>query len=281
MNKRLLSFLAVAAIFFIAFNRISYSNGVNVPGGFTNAPSDQNCTNAGCHTSFSLQTNLDERIHLTADGLELDANFKYEPGETYTMVFEIINPKPKNGFSLTVLNADNNFVGTLTAPGNPGARTSTANGKTYVGHSLSSSITSWTFDWTAPTDSQEVTFYGIANLSNASNTSLGDSILTIQKTITMASDTNGTAIYSRALLDNIQVVNHPSNKGLLFSINVTQAKNFLIELYTTTGEKVLTNQQFLHPGMQNIQLPVDANSGLYLLKVASEGKVASSKVILF
>jgi hypothetical protein len=291
MNKRLLSFTIIAIFAFFIFRGVSYSNKNFAPVGNTNAPNETSCARSGCHSSFSLQQNMMDRISITANGVEVDANFTYTANTTYNMRYEILQPKSRNGFSLTVLNASNQFVGTLAAPGAPNAQLSNGSGanssRKYVGHTNTSAVSVWDFTWTAPSDSQVISFYATSNLSNNNDNTNGDSILAIIRTFTMESssdtivDTTGTAIFSRNLIEELTIINNPTEKqNLQFSLEVVDVKSFSFELYDLNGKQMIKDERVLHTGKQIISIPVEVSNGLYILKVSSQGRSASYKVLL-
>ncbi|MEZ4979850.1 MAG: choice-of-anchor V domain-containing protein [Chitinophagales bacterium] len=286
MNKRLLSFFFVSVIVFIVFMSVSYSNKNSAPVGNTNAPNESSCASGSCHSSFALQQNLMDRISITANGIEVDANFTYSPNTSYAMVFSILQPRSRNGFSLTVLNENNQYTGTLAATGAPNAELKNGSGanstRKYVGHTNSSGVSTWNFTWTAPSDSQQISFYGIANLSNNNNNTNGDSILTVVRTFTMedTGDTS-TSISNRELQDELRIVNNPlSKQHIQFSVDVLSPKLFQFEVFNLNGQLIYSEEKFLHSGIQNINLPISSTTGIHIFKVSSENKFASYKLIL-
>src|SRR5687767_8205513 len=113
---------------------------VNPPAGRTGAPGESNCT-VSCHGG-STQSAAGI-IDLTFSG----AGNEYIVDEHYSFTISIASGS-KNGFEATILDSNNTKAGTFTA----GTNYSLANsgGRQYVRHSVSTGITSWTFNWTAP-----------------------------------------------------------------------------------------------------------------------------------
>lgn len=277
MNKRLLSFLFVFAVAFIAFMQISYSNKNFAPTGRTNAPGESNCTQ-GCHSSYALQTTMGDRITITADGTTMDDNFTYTKGQTYAMNISISNAPTRNGFSLTLLNESNTFVGNLSTSDINADTIIAGNGREYVGHTNSLGVNSWSFSWTAPSDSQVITLYNVVNLTNNNNGTNGDSILTKQITFT-AEPSTPSAIRDVALTDIVTLINPALNNNIDFTIDVKEASNYQAQLFDLSGAKVFDKNYFMHNGLSHVVEPVSVTSGLYILKLKTGNKFSSYKVV--
>lgn len=276
MNKRLLSFSLISTLAFFVFMSTSYSNRNFAPAGRTNAPGENNCASSGCHSTFGLQENLQSRITITVDNVDMDENFTYTPGTTYDMKFLINMAKARNGFSLTILNENGDFVGDISTSSND-ATVSTLNGKKYIGHTNSSGVTFWDFQWTAPADSQVLTVYSIANLADNNMSPNGDSILSKTFSFTSIPDTTQTGIFNAALTENVQIINTGNQNGANFNITVDEVKYFTCEVFDLSGRQVALEEYLLHTGKQNISIPMDTEKGLYFLKLSSKGRSSTYK----
>ena len=179
------NFIRVVFIVFSAFivdGIISNSNGPG--GGYTGAPSENNCTN--CHGSFSLQTS-----GVNFNRIKLDIPFTgggYIPDSTYLIKISYKESgKSVFGFQVTALDAKNNeAAGTFTAND---SRTSTGNytisGKTryYAEHTSSGTSTvatdsvAWFVRWKAPNKNLgTIRFHLNLNVTNANGSTSGDYI---------------------------------------------------------------------------------------------------------
>lgn len=285
MNKRLLSFTIISSLALFVFTSISYSNRNFAPVGNTTAPGENTCAKAGCHATFGTQTNMSDRISISIDGVEMDANFEYTRGASYNMNLTINNARDRNGFSLTILNSSDELVGTLATSSNDAQVTNGANGKRYVGHTNSLGVSTWDFEWTAPADSQSVTLYSIVNISNNNNNTSGDSILTKSIAFTALADTTttdtttATSILSRSLTEQIQVINALGQEGVAFNIDVNEVKYFNCEIIDLNGTIVFTDKYFLHKGKHQIFIPVLNKKGLFFLRVSSGQNSSSFKFV--
>ena len=282
MNKRLLAVLIVSALSFGVFRSISYSNRNFAPVAHTNAPGENSCARSGCHSTFGLIQTLPDRIQIDADGSNMDANFLYTPGETYSMTFTIANATARNGFSLTILDQAGQMAGTLSTSSNDAQVSNGPGGKRYVGHTNSLGVSSWDFEWTAPNDSMELTVFSIANLSNNNLSTNGDSVLSKSFTFTADAapqDTTGTGIINRTLTDDIRVITPLSNNGVVFNIDVKNARSFEFYIYNAMGQMIAQQDYFLHSGKQQISIPFDGAKGIFFLQTVSEGKTNSQRFI--
>lgn len=175
-------FCLLSAISFLALKpHGGDKNSGQAPIGRTGAPDESSC--GGCHSggSYSGETlfQLGEQ--------ELSA---YVPGETYLITYAGDYGAPRYGFSVTVLDANNEPAGDFaiinadnTALGNAG------NGRQYVGHRNASANNEWMFEWTAPDDDiGPVTFYHVINAANGDNGTGGDYVETGSVTFPAAED---------------------------------------------------------------------------------------------
>jgi hypothetical protein len=182
MKKLMIYFCLLSAISFLALKpHGGDKNSGQAPIGRTGAPDESSC--GGCHSggSYSGETlfQLGEQ--------ELSA---YVPGETYLITYAGDYGAPRYGFSVTVLDANNEPAGDFaiinadnTALGNAG------NGRQYVGHRNASANNEWMFEWTAPDDDiGPVTFYHVINAANGDNGTGGDYVETGSVTFPAAED---------------------------------------------------------------------------------------------
>ncbi len=175
MNKIYLRNLIVGLSFIVVLSSaIMSASGPG--GGYSGAPSESNCTN--CHSSTLVTSGT------VWNGVRLTGNFTgngYIPDSTYDLMVSFKQTgKVKFGFQVTVLDANNLPVGTLTAVG---ARTSKVtklygtNTRQYIQHTstgtsqVATDSTNWQFTWKAPsTNIGNVKFYVMAMAANNNST---------------------------------------------------------------------------------------------------------------
>lgn len=166
---------------------------VNGPGGgYSNAPSESNCTS--CHGG-SIITSGNSNLN----NLRLGGNFTgngYIPDSTYTIEITYKQTgRSKFGLQVTALDKSNLLAGTFTNTGNRTSKTTASiggNTREYIQHTalgtanVGTDSTRWTFSWKAPSSNiGNITFYVVVMASNANNTNDAGDIV-YGKTFTIA-----------------------------------------------------------------------------------------------
>ncbi len=167
--KKILKFTFVLIL--ICISGITYTNTSGPSGGLTGAPSEGNCTS--CHAGSAITAGT-AYSSITLTGIPAGG---YIPGTAYTLTLGGgTAATAKNGFQITALNASNAMAGTFTA--GTGSQSITSGARSYLGHtSAGTSLSSYTFNWTAPsTAAGLITFYVSYNGSNNNSSDVGDAI---------------------------------------------------------------------------------------------------------
>lgn len=149
------------------------------PAGKTGAPGESTCT--ACHNTPSTGYAGD----LILEGLPSEIL----AGTTYTLTVRTIttgdSTPVKGGFELVALDTSQNNAGSITILLPDETSLTELDSKSYIGHNNAkgfvSDTLSWVFNWTAPTDAGEVTFYAASVLADGSNQTSGDNVLTLQQ----------------------------------------------------------------------------------------------------
>lgn len=174
MEKKIYSKKVLKVIFLLALVSISsytFTNESGPSGQYTNAPGEGNCTS--CHTGSAISSGTAWSA-ITLSGIPAGG---YIPNTTYSVTLAgSTAATSKNGFQVTALTSSNTVAGTFAA--GTGSSIQTLSGRNYVNHNSSgTSLTSFTFNWTAPaTAVGTITFYVSFNATNSSSTSVGDAI---------------------------------------------------------------------------------------------------------
>jgi len=154
----------------------SHKNTGGAPSGRTGAPGEGNCTS--CHSgAVQSGTGVNSIIISDMNGTVSE----YIPGNTYTVVVSMTTASGKNGFEILALNSSNAQAGAMTITDATHTKiVSGSAGKKYVTHTTAgTTISTWTFNWTAPaTNVGNVTFYLATNETNSNNGDSGDIIRT-------------------------------------------------------------------------------------------------------
>ncbi len=128
-----------------------YPNGIGIAGN-TGAPGESTC--ASCHGA-SLKIGGSESTLTYKDSVNTLVT-SYKPNHTYDLTFTY-SISGKKGFQVVALDTNNKQAGLLTAGSN--TLVTSLNSKQYLNHK-SSTNSSWTFKWKAPTKNVgDVTFY--------------------------------------------------------------------------------------------------------------------------
>jgi large repetitive protein len=144
------SLILVSAIFILLLSSFAVLYPTGAPAGYTGSPFDgKNCTQ--CHGGTATTSTGWITSNIPAGG--------YVAGQTYQITAtNSITGTGKFGFEVSPQNATGTLLGTLAA----GSGSQLVGSNKYVTHSnASSSLSSWTFNWTAPSaGTGNVTFYG-------------------------------------------------------------------------------------------------------------------------
>ncbi len=168
----------------------SYSFGA--PAGFSGHVLEggeaRTCTT--CHSDFVLNSGT--------GSVTIIAPAVVWPGSTVPITISVVNTTPpapdsenRQGFQATVRNHDvpvpsdqSASIGTLTITDADNTGRPPGGDEAFVTHtSTGNSQTSWTFDWTAPTEAQTATVFVAANAANGGDGSSGDYIYTATRSI--------------------------------------------------------------------------------------------------
>lgn len=179
--KKIITSLFTLAFVLVSVKSFTYRSGVS--GGYTNGPSESNCTS--CHTGTSLNGGSGSLSDLV---LTSKMTSGYLKDSTYTMTLKYKQSSiSRFGFSITALVAkDDSPAGDFTVTSNRTQKsTKGVSGKTrqYIGHTstgtatTSSNATEWEFEWKAPsTNVGAVKFYAVVNATNGNNGNSGDQV---------------------------------------------------------------------------------------------------------
>lgn len=219
-----------------------HTNGKNsnaAPTGRTGAPGESTC--GGCHTGGDYSGEMTFEL---GEKSEMD----YVPGETYTITFVGDYDAPRYGFSITVLDENDQPAGqfALLDDENTSYATGTG-GRQYVGHKNAGSINTWTFEWTAPEESVgNITFYYVINATNNNNATSGDFSETGSTTITPsgASETFTLTLNSEPENAGILAGAGEYEEGDVVIVSATANDGFVFENWSDGESVVSTEAEF-------------------------------------
>lgn len=243
-----------------AFVLMAVSSGRD--GGFSGSPGDSSNTCTNCHSGGNFGASATIQTELPSGGYALNTSYGIQVDITGSSA-------NKHGFQITAERvSDNSKVGTFTVNGTDNK---VVNGGTHVTHtSTGNSKSSWNFNWTSPTtDVGEVKFYVAALAANANGNTSGDQVVTATSgnfnVLSLAKeDQIDFAMYPNPSIDYL-IVQLPSGSleadVTVFDISGRLVKNSAI---TSSSNRVDVK---------------DLSSGLYVLRINSEGKTGSKQFI--
>lgn len=237
----------------------SFSGGINGPR--TGSPGDGGNTCTQCHfpgANFSAAAEITTNI--PAGG--------YALGETYQITVNgTSSGAAAYGFQITAeRNSDNTKVGFFTES----TGTVTQDGGTRVSHSSRNPSGTWTFDWTAPSsDEGDITFYTAVNAVNSNGGTTGDQVVTASQPI------GGVLSVAENTRLNFEMYPNPALNE--FNIQLATGTDTAdVEVYDVSGRRVATQKVTQENKEVNIQ---NLSSGMYIVKVAADGKVGTQQFI--
>lgn len=290
MKKKVIAgFLGLlAVIVFTSGTKDIASSGA--PIGSTGAPGELTCGKSGCHTGNDKANNINTGTGLLSITSEQDIT-KYTPGEIYTLTLTLQQAEVNRfGFSLSVLDANNNKAGTLLVTDS--ARTQIFEGglqftgreyMTYrkVGtNPYEAGKGLWTFKWKAPDhDVGNITFYTAGISANNDGTDKGDLVYTHS----LVSTYETVGIHSNEKNNfNFAVFPNPASEILNVKINHADHEHLSYKLYDVQGKFIsdLKSSQTSKSGQIITFSTSGFERGIYFLKIQSSTHSETKKIHL-
>jgi hypothetical protein len=230
-----------------AFALMSLSGGRD--GGFSGSPGDSSNTCANCHSGGSFGATVSLETELPAGGYGLNTSY---------------------GIKVEVLNSTgaNSKVGTFT---DDGVDNQLKNGGTHVTHTFAGNTKKvWNFNWTSPTtDIGAVKFYVASIAANGTGSTGGDQVVN-----TSSNNFSVLSLKKEQQLDFVMYPN-PSSDNL----NIQLPSGILkatIELFDLSGRLLLNSTVTTQNKSVNV---ADLSTGVYLVKIQSEGKTGTKQFL--
>lgn len=287
MKKSYIKFIGLAAVTGSAFlfmsNRADFStnkfhqvklNTSAGPSAKTGAPGESSCTN--CH-SGSAQDGT------TVNSLTLDGGgTNYSPGAINAMTLSLSDASNKNGFQLVALDENNEMAGsfTITDGANTQLTSNAQLSRDYVTHTATGTgQTSWTFDWDAPSDVADVTFYVATNKTNGSGSTSGDVIY-------LSSHVFGNpqaSLESEDIKEAVVIGYSPSQHSVVIDFPVLASSDVSVNVIDLTGKSVyFNNEGAFEQGdfTEKVRLPETMENGIYVVTLFVGNKPYSQKIMV-
>lgn len=246
-----------------AFVLMSNAGG-RVAEGNTGSPGDGGSGNscAKCHSGGSFGATLSLETEVPAGGYALNTG--------YGIKVEILNSTgAKHGFQITAERvSDNSKVGSFT---DDGSDSQTFNGNKHVTHTSAGNAKKvWNFNWTSPTtDVGAVKFYVAALAANGTGGTSGDQVLT-----TSSANFSVLGLKKEQQLDFAMYPNPSSdNLNIQLPSGVLKAD---VELFDLSGRLLMNSKVTALNKSVNV---ADLSTGVYLVKIQSEGKTGTKQFL--
>ena len=270
MKKTLIpiSFLAVLVFGLGSINSKLSSNSGGAVSSRTGAPDGsggQEATCTSCHGNVANSGPNSASISIAGNPTGFMAD------SVYTVTVSVNNPVGSAaGFQVVALGGPNfSTFGTLAKIGNT-SKIVLGNGRTYLTHT-SSSLFSWSFNWTAPSSglTDSMTFYAAVNetVGGARRT------YTTTKTFRRKILTSSPEFQQTA---SLKVFPFQAEKEIFVGGIPFDLTNGMVQIVSQDGRQVL-NQALENGGLQGIQLPSNLSPGQYFIRISGLGYQAASR----
>lgn len=283
MKKVALLIIALAGVFITLTAETNSDNG---KAGYTDSPNEGNCTESGCHDSYTLNSGGGS-VTISSSNM---TGWVYDPGVTYHMTVTVArSANSLFGVCVEALTTANANAGTLvitnTSATSIKSRTVSGVSRRSVVHKLNGGANAasmaFTFDWTAPASNiGDVTFYFAGVAADADGNETGDHVYTGSQVV------NFNTVNSIATINSstpISVYPMPVQDHFSVNYSVTTSGPVSIKLYTMQGalaadlgSKMLAKGDYT----DNFYLPANLSSGNYLLNIESESGLSSRKILI-
>ncbi|MFK8060869.1 MAG: T9SS type A sorting domain-containing protein, partial [Polaribacter sp.] len=184
----------------------------------------------------------------------------------YTININTSSNSSSLGFQLTAENGSNTKIGSFTA----GSGSRTVNTNKAVTHSSPSSSGNWSFTWKSPSsDLGKVTFYTAVNASS------GQGSFNNQDQVVTANTSSPSLSISEARRLDFDMYPNPASDKIQIQLS-SEINEATVQFYDLVGRVALAKK--ITKSNEAIDVS-NLTSGIYLLKIVSDGKVGSQKFI--
>jgi len=201
----------------------------------------------------------------------------YIPGQTYNISIGVASG-PKNGFEMTILDGNLQKAGDFINGSNTG--TALDGGREYIYHTASVGITTWNFQWTAPSsDMGDLRAYYAYNKTNANGNAAGDLVYVGDEEIYSSEPVS----ISEAKSEPFKVNAYWDGQSRLVHVDyeLTDAANIVVNVQSLSGQLIQsTDLGFQESGQYHDKLSVKPlPKGIYLVSVFVNKRVFNKKIM--
>jgi hypothetical protein len=245
--------------------------------GQTGSPGEGTCS--GCHAGGLSSTTVAINANPAFVGNE------YVQGQTYTITINIDGSGySKFGFGCEILHIGTNVnAGTMANAGpgvkflNSGARKNAVQTTPKTGTNTSS----FSFEWTAPTNGQDCKIYAVGNCVNGNGSTSGDFARATSLSLTTPTITS-LAQPGKNVLHGFSVFPNPVQDKINVHYVLNEPKHVSIQLVSIGGELVaqlLEEEQQNDEYTKSFDIPSEIAPGVYFLKINTNGKTLAQRLV--
>ncbi|MGZ4062719.1 MAG: T9SS type A sorting domain-containing protein [Bacteroidia bacterium] len=229
---------------------------------------------ADCHGTTSTGLN----ISINAPGL----SGGYTPGQTYT-ISVVLSKNAINlyGFNFEAQTSSKTNAGTFSITNPANTQLYTVSGTTNVSHKTGATGTgsfTFTFNWTAPASASVgvVTFYAAGIGANANGSDTGD----FTTKTTMVINPIATGINEVTADHSIKLFPIPAHDNITIQLNQQVSSNTVVKIFSLDGKEMAELNYSISGNELKTEIPSTLSKGFYFVKVISEEKTLSEKIII-
>lgn len=247
-------------------------------GGHTGAPGEDNCTK--CHSGAVQDGNNGQNLLTFNDGSN-----EIALGVSKMMTLNFTSGDVKNGFQLVALDENDEMAGVfqITDAANTQLRTQGLLGRQYVTHtSAGTSLDQWSFEWEAPSEAAEITFYVATNRTANNGNNSGDVIYLSAHSFSVE-DSDPIANIDEQLENQVSFGYLLNNHQLIIEAELLSFADIHINLFDLSGKTILSESlgkaiegKFNHL----INLPLNMENGIYVATLFVDNKPYTKKFIV-
>lgn len=271
-------FLALI-IFCSAFVSLKY-HGKTSTGivGQTGSPGEGTCS--GCHFGGSNATTV------SINAVPSFTNNEFVQGQTYTITITVAGTAYNTfAFACEILEVGTNVnAGLMQNPGGGVKLLTAGNGRRnalQTGPKAGTGTADFSFEWVAPSNSNNVRFYAVGNCVNANGNTGGDFARTISLTLSTPSVTSIDE-QKEISLNGFQMYPNPVQDKINVSYGLSDTKHVNVQLTSITGlvvAQLLDDEQESGLHSKSLDIPSNVASGMYFLKVMTDNKIVAQRLV--
>ena len=237
------------------------SNSFGKSGGFSGSPGDSSNSCANCHGGGNFGASVSLQTEIPAGGYDLNT--------TYGINVDISSTSnSRHGFQVTAEKvSDGTKIGTFIVGGTDTQLTN--NDGNIVQTTAGNSQKTWDFNWKSPSSNAGAVKFYVAAVAGNGSGSDGDQVVTATST-----DFRILGIAEEKRLD-FDMYPNPASENLTIQLPSGSDKA-TVQFYDYIGKLALTKEITTS---NNKILVDDLSTGVYILKVVSDGKIGSQKFI--